>query len=373
VLTTLGGVVAVVLCIAANAFFVAAEFALVTVRDTWVRERCDQRKPGAKLVHAAKHDLDGSIAATQLGITLASIALGWLGEPAIARLLEAPVCSLYAAHSIATVLAFGGITFLHVVLGELAPKAVALGRPEAVALAVAGPLLVFRNALHPVVAAMNATGGWVVRRLGFTPARVHERAHSVAELGMLVEETRAAAQIDTTQADVAQRSLRFGELRVRDVMVTRARMQVLDEELDGAALARRLEAVGFSRLPVWSRRRGGFVGVANAKMLMTQLLARGRVDLRRASFAPPVFAEGERLTRALRAFQRTRQHLALVVGQGGGIVGLITLEDVLEELVGEIEDELDMEELGAPRPSQTAPTRPSRLTRPSHPSRPSLA
>lgn len=368
-LSTLGGVVAVVLCIAANAFFVAAEFALVTVRSTWVRERCEQRRPGARLVLAAKRDLDGSIAATQLGITLASISLGWLGEPAIARILEVPLRSVFAAHSIATALAFAGITFLHVVLGELAPKAVALGRPEAVALAVAGPLLFFRKALHPVVAAMNATGGWVVRRLGFTPAKVHERAHSVAELRMLVEETRAAAQLDATQADVAQRSLRFGELRVRDVMVPRARMQVLEERMEGAALLRRLEETGFSRLPVWSRRRAGFVGVVHAKKLMLQHLTTGRVDLRRASFAPTLLAETESLARALRAFQRTRQHLALVVRAGGVVVGLVTLEDVLEELVGEIDDELDVDDLVDARPSRpiptTRPSRPSRLTRPS--------
>jgi CBS domain containing-hemolysin-like protein len=370
VLTTLGGVVAVVLCIAANAFFVAAEFALVTVRSTWVADRVDKKRPGAKLVQKAKLDLDGSIAATQLGITLASIALGWLGEPAIASVLQGPLHAIKphgsgaAAHAIATALAFGSITFLHVVLGELAPKSVALGRPEATALAIAGPLLVFRKIFHPLVVAMNATGGWVVRKLGFTPAKVHERAHSVAELRMLVEETRAAQQLDATQAEVAQRTLGFGDLRVRDVMVPRARMHILDEEMSDAAVLRTLVAAEFSRFPVWSGARGRFVGVANAKLLMLRHVTSGRIDLARACFTPAIFSEATTLPRALRAFQRMHQHLALVVGEAGAVVGLVTLEDVLEELVGEIEDELDADERLSFRPSHAErhsfrPSRPS--------------
>lgn len=366
-LTTLGGVVAVIVCIAANAFFVAAELALVTVRATWVRESVEQRRIGAQKLDLAKVDLDGSLAACQLGITLASIALGWLGEPAIAAIIEAPLRSSIAAHSVATVIAFLGITFLHVVLGELAPKAVALGRPEEVALAIAGPLVLFRRALHPLVAAMNASGAWVVRRLGFTAADVHERAHSAGELRMLVEESRDAEQLDATLADVAQRSLRMGELSVGDVMVPRARMQVLDDRLEAHTILRRFASSGLSRLPVWSSRQGRFLGVAHAKLVMLQFVREGKIDLGSASYVPARIAASAALASALEAFQRSRQHLALVVddapaGAEAIVVGLVTLEDVLEELVGEIEDETDVDPIARMRPSR--PSRPSRASRP---------
>ncbi len=373
-LGTLGGVFAVVVCIAANAFFVAAELSLVTVRATWVRQASEQQRPGARALQLAKADLDGSLAATQLGITLASIALGWLGEPAIAALVQAPLRSWIAAHSVASAVAFLCITFLHVVLGELAPKAVALGRPERIALAIAGPLMLFRRALHPLVVAMNGSGAWVVRRLGFKPASAQERAHSAAELRMLLEESRDADRLDATLADVARRSLRLGELCVRDAMVPRARMQVLDEQMDAPAILRRLASTGRSRLPIWSSRRGRFLGVAYAKLLMLQYARDGCIDLLRASFAPAVLHADMKLTSALEAFLKTRQHLALVDAEDASIVGLLTLEDVLEELVGEIEDELDVDERDRMRPS-----RPSRASRPApmpapgglRPSRPS--
>jgi CBS domain containing-hemolysin-like protein len=350
--STAFGLLAVAICVALNAFFVAAEFALVTVRHTWVEEVVRRGARRADDVKQAVAKLDDTIAATQLGITIASIALGWLGEPAIARLVSAvvgPPLHGYpaAAHSLATVIAFGLITFLHVVLGELAPKAVALGQPEDTALATARPLLYFQRAFRPVIWAMNGAGNMVVRRLGFAPATEGARVHSVGELKQLVEETHGAGDLDPTQAEVLGRALGLRDLRVRDVMVARPAVEALDLEMSEKQILERLQSTQYTRFPVWSAKRGKFIGVANAKILLLQKAREGRIRLRDALYQPLILHHAAPLPRAIRAFKRRRQHLAFVTADDATQIGIVTLEDVLEEMVGEIEDELDVEGFGA--------------------------
>lgn len=342
------GLLAVVICIAANAFFVAAEFALVTVRRTWVEELCKSGNTAALHVRRAVNKLDDAIAATQLGITIASIALGWLGEPAVARLIEPVFVGLIpwhraAAHTVATVLAFATITFLHVVLGELAPKAVALGQPEKTALGTARFLLGFSRAFHPIINAMNRTGNFVVRRLGFAPAGEHDRIHSVGEIKMLVEETQDAGDIDPTSAEVAGRALDMVEKRVRDVMLPVDRVASLDLEMSEREIVDKLWKMQYTRMPVWSRRRGKFIGVANVKLLLLQYARTGHIRLRDAIYLPLTLHHMAPMPRALRVFRKRRQHLAFVTADDGQQIGIVTLEDVLEEMVGEIDDELDDE------------------------------
>lgn len=347
-LTVLLGFIAVVAFVALNAFFVAAEFALVTVRHTWVEELVQRGHRGATSVKEAVDKLDDAIAATQLGITIASLALGWLGEPAIAKLIEpvmvraVPNWHVAAAHSVAVVVAFALITLLHVVLGELAPKAVALGAPEKVALRVAKPLLLFRTVFWPVIWGMNSIGSWVVRRLGFEPPAGHSRVHSVGELRMLVEQTHHAGALDVTQAEVLERALAMTDKRVRDVMVPRDQIFKLDLEMSEQEILAAIHAAQHTRMPVWSRKDQRFVGIANIKVLLLQYLREGRIDLDKAMYDPITFHHAAPLPRALRAFRRRRQHLAFVAGDDGEKIGIVALEDVLEELVGEIEDELDV-------------------------------
>ncbi len=337
------GLLAVALCVLTNAFFVSAEFALVTVRHTWVEELRRAGHPAARHVLRAVGKLDDTIAATQLGITLASIALGWLGEPAIAHLIERvlPKMPAAATHSVAVGLAFATITFLHVVLGELAPKAVALGSPEAIAIRTARPLLVFSRVLHPVISAMNGAGNLVVRLLGFVPASSHERAHSVGELKMLVEETQDAGTLDPVSAEVARRVLDLTGKCVSQAMVPHARVASLELDLSERDMVDRIWDGQFTRMPVWSRRRRRWIGVANVKMLLLRFARTGRLRLRDAIFVPLTLAHDAPLARALRLFRKRRQHLAFVVADDGAQIGIVTLEDVLEQMVGAIDDELD--------------------------------
>lgn len=346
------GLLSVAICIAANAFFVAAEFALVTVRHTWVEERVRSGAKGATYVKRATARLDDAIAATQLGITIASIALGWLGEPAFAALVHkvfAPLSSnATLVHSIAVVLAFVSITVLHVVLGELAPKAVALADAQRVAVWVAPPLLVFQRVFRPLIRAMNALGNAVVRAIGFAPSSSHSRVHSVFELKMLVEETHGAGSLDPTQAEVALRTLDLEQQRVRDVMVPLSRVEALDLGMSEREIVERVNASQFTRMPVWSRRRGKFIGVANVKALLLGFARERRLRLRDVIYQPLRLHHACSLPRALRTFKRRKQHLAFVVGDEGTPIGIVTLEDVLEVMVGDIEDELDAE-----RPEET--------------------
>ncbi|MGZ3421589.1 MAG: hemolysin family protein [Polyangiales bacterium] len=341
------GFLAVALCIAANAFFVAGEFALVTIRHTWVEERARTGHAAACSVRELTSHLDDAIAATQLGITIASIALGWLGEPAFARLVGAGFGHMMprtAVHAIAAGLAFTTITFLHVVLGELAPKAVALGDAQRVALFVARPLLVFQRIFRPLIGAMNRAGNFAVRLLGFSPAPLHARVHSVGELKMLIDETHGAGSLDPTQAEVALRTLELQEVRVRDVMVPIARVVTLDLEMTDRQVLDRILASEYTRMPVFSRRRGRFIGVANVKKVLLGFARDRRVRLRDALYQPLTLHHAATLTRALRTFKRRKQHLAFVSGDDGAQIGIVTLEDILEAMVGDIDDELDVED-----------------------------
>ena len=228
------GLLTIPLFVAINGFFVAAEFALVAVRRTRVEEMVQQGQAGAKAVEAGVTNLDRSIAATQLGITLASIALGWIGEPAVAALLE-PVIAVVpeawrgaTAHSIAFGFGFLLITFLHVVFGELIPKTVALQIPDRAALWVATPLVMFARIARPLIFLMNGTGNTILRLIGFQPASGREMVHSVEELALLIEDTEEAGILSETQADVVQKVFRLSAKRVRDCMVPREKMAALE-------------------------------------------------------------------------------------------------------------------------------------------------
>ncbi len=228
------GLLSLPLLVALNGLFVAAEFALVAVRKTRVEEMVRQGQRGATVVQEAVANLDRSIAATQLGITLASIAQGWVGEPALARLLGplfdrlAAPWGAVAAHSAATGLAFFLITFLHVVFGELIPKSLALQRPDGTALWVAGPLVLFARLTRPLIVLMNGAGNAILRLCGFRPAGDGALAHSVQELQLLVEDTEEAGILAPVQAAVAQKAFRLSAKRVQDCMVPRDRIEALE-------------------------------------------------------------------------------------------------------------------------------------------------
>lgn len=341
------GLVLVPLLVALNGFFVAAEFALVAVRKTRVEEMVNNGVAGSSAVAAAVANLDRAIAATQLGITLASIALGWVGEPALAWLIEPVffwlpgVARGAATHTVATALAFSVITFLHVVFGELVPKSIALQIPDQTSLWVARPLLAFDRITRPLITLMNGTGNWIVRKLGFRVNQSETELHSVEELMMLIEDTEEAGMLDPEQAELVENVFSLSDKTVNDCMVPRDKMASLDIGMNPDQIMAAVRDGAHTRMPVFDGDPDKVVGVVNTKDLFFLFSLKGVVVLEDALY-PAIYLEPtESIANALRLLKRSRKPMALVRDEGNKILGLITLEDVVEEIVGDIEDEHD--------------------------------
>jgi CBS domain containing-hemolysin-like protein len=346
------GLATVPLFVALNAFFVAAEFALVTVRWTRVEELVRAGRFGARPLRAAVEKLDDALAAAQVGITFASLALGWLGEPVMARLFQPLFAalpgpwSLVVTHAAAVGVAFLLITYLHVVLGEQVPKLIAIDRAEHVALLVAAPLLAFARLCRPFIAIIRNSSDTVVRGMRLPPPLPERQVHSVDELRMLVEETQEAGVIPEDQASYVENVFRLSDKRVRDVMVPREKVVALslaasEEEVLGTA-----RDTAHTRLPVWDADPDNVVGIVNTKDLFHLFSLKGLVLLVDAMYPALFVHPGQRVAWLLQTFRRERRQMAVVRDAAGRFLGIVTLEDILEEIVGEIEDEHD---LRAPR------------------------
>ncbi len=330
-----------------NGLFVAAEFALVALRRTRVEELVRQGVSGARAVETAMTHLTRSIAATQLGITLASIALGFVGEPALARLIAplfqvlGPTWQGTAAHSLATVLAFLAITFLHVVFGELIPKSLALQIPDRTALLMSGPLLLFTFVTRPLILLINGTGTLLLRCCGFKSPAGGGMVHSVEELLLLIEDTEEAGILDSDQADYLENVFRLSIKTVGQCMMPREKMACLELNTPPDKVLEIVRNGAHTRMPVYEGELDQIVGVVNTKDLFYLFSLKGVVILQDALYPALYLDPDEPLDNALRLFRKSRKHMALVRTSEGKILGLITLEDVLEEIVGDIEDEHD--------------------------------
>jgi putative hemolysin len=346
VLTGLG-LLSIPLLIALNAFFVAAEFALVAVRKTRVEEMIAQGVRRATAVKLALDRLDKTIAATQLGITLASIALGAIGEPALAALFT-PIFSFLpdpfgtvAKHSVAVPLAFLIITYMHVVFGELMPKAVALQAADRAVLWLAAPLNVFARLSRPLVSLIAGSGNGLLRLLGFRPIDGEESVHSVEELLLLIEDTEEAGGLDSNQADIVENVFRLANKKVQQCMVPREKMAALELNTPPEQVLEAVRQGAHTRMPVYEREMDNIVGVVNTKDLFFLYSAQGLVILEDAMYTAVFLAPDEDIATALQLFKKSRHPMALVRDAEKKILGLITLEDVLEEIVGDLEDEHD--------------------------------
>ncbi len=350
-----------------NGFFVAAEFSLVTVRWTRVEELVQQGRFGALPVREAIERLDDSIAATQLGITFSSLALGWLGEPALAHLIEPLFRSIPGGwstgltHGAAVALAFLIITFLHVVLGELAPKAVALQRADDVALVVAAPLLLFGRIFRPFIRAMNGAGNWVVRQMRLPPVNTHSQVHSPDEIDMLIEEGQEAGVIQPDEAEYARAVFELSDKKVRDVMVPRDRVVTIWRNAKPDDILETARMSAHTRMPVWDGEPDRVVGIVNTKDLFHIFSELNLVILEDAMYPAVTMDPETTLARALNLLRKARRQMAVVQGADGRFLGIVTLEDILEEIVGEIEDEHDEPQPGAaaPQPALAAAARPA--------------
>lgn len=335
--------------VAANGFFVATEFSIARVRPSQVIELEKQGKRGAKAARHAVEQIDAYLAACQLGITLASIGLGALAEPAFQHLLAPLVASLSptVATGISFAFAFGLVTLLHVVLGELSPKSLAIARTIQTVLWVAPAMRAFYLLTKPLVDAFNYLGNLVLKPFGIPPARdVGHAPHTEEELRILLEQSVREGLIQTYEREFAENVLVFGDLRARQVMVPRGDIDylVVDETIDDAI--QRGSGSLHTRLPLCEAedRLDNPLGYVNFKELLRLALAGAKTDLRDLAWPLARVSESMLVDQVLRELRKKRQHLALVVDEFGTTVGLVTLEDILEEIVGEFEEPEDAEE-----------------------------
>ena len=340
------GLIVALLLVAANAFFVATEFAVARLRLTEVVEMERAGRPGARAARQAVEHIDAYLAACQLGITLASIGLGVVGKPVFAELLKPLVGdgAGVAGFGLAAALAFGIITLLHVVVGELAPKSVAISRTRRTALLVAPWMRAFYLVTRPAVDLFNAMGNLLLKPFGIPPASEAGHApHSEDELRALLGQSQREGLIDAGDRELTENVFAFGDRRAREIMTPRPEIDYVTTDANLAAVAGRAMAGGHTRLPLCEP-GGGLdapVGVIHVKDLMPVALERREVRL--GELARPLgrVSESTLLSELLRDLRRRRQHIALVADEHGTTTGLVTLEDILEELVGEIEDEFD--------------------------------
>jgi CBS domain containing-hemolysin-like protein len=341
------GLLSVPALVVINGLFVAAEFALVSLRKTRVEEMVHLRLKGARKLQSAINRFDRSIAATQFGITLASIGLGWIGEPALARLLQ-PLFQflndswrIVATHSVATVVAFSLITFMHVAFGELIPKNLALRAPDRAALWLAAPLAVFTRLTRPFTLIIGGTANGVLRLFGQEPARGEEMVHSVEELLLLIEDTEEAGILEPDQAEFVQNVFRLSGKRVRDCLVPCEKMATLELHTPPEKVLEAVRRGAHTRMPVYEGNIDNIVGIVNTKDLFYLFSLQGVVVLEDAMYPPLFLRPEDSMASALRLFRDSHRPMALVRASDGKMLGLITLEDVLEEIVGDIEDEHD--------------------------------
>jgi CBS domain containing-hemolysin-like protein len=350
----------ILLLVAANAFFAAAEFALVSVRETRIQQLIEAHRAGARIVLKLHQQLGRVVNGVQLGITVTSLTLGWLGEPVLARLFESwigsiPHATLYA-HAIAVAVAFVMITSLHVIMGELVPKSLALQRAESVALAVAAPMDVFLTVTAPLTIGMSRAAGFVLRAFGTREIR-HGSVHSPDELRLIVAAARTSGQLSSAQEEMLLNALELDNITARQVMVPRTRIFSLPSDLNMDEALSRVVDDQHSRVPVYDPQRGPehIVGVLYAKDLMRWTRLRlgltadppaaqriSQMKIGHVMHDVLVVPETKSLLELLGEFQQRKRHLAVVVDEFGSTAGVISVEDVLEQLVGELEDEFDV-------------------------------
>ncbi len=360
--TLIRGIV-VAFLILANSFFVAAEFAMVSVRETRIEQLIALGRPGASTVLQLKRSINDFLPAVQFGVTLASLALGWIGEPAVATMLEYGFARFPAGiHAfavsyrtpLAIAIAFASITYFEVLLGELVPKALALQRAERIALAVAGPMDVFIRITRPAVRLMNGSATLVLKLFG-APLSGETSVHSPEELKLIASASRRMGLLPAFQEEIIRRAIELGQVVVREVMTPRGKIFSLPADMTLEAASARIVEEQHSRVPVYDPERGpehivGMVLSKDVSRLMhfrstaLSLGARGGTGitlqglLRDVLFVP----ETKLAADLLQEFQEQRRQIAIVVDEFGTTVGLVTAEDALEQIVGELEDEFDL-------------------------------
>src|SRR6266851_1695994 len=341
---------AVLFFVGANAFFVAAEFALVSVRRPRLEARAAAGNHRAQAALRLLADPTSFISATQLGITVASLALGWIGEPTVAAMLQPIAASIatqgragYVAHLLAIIVAFAAITFLHIVLGELMPKMVALERAESLALFASRPLELFAKGFRWPLWIFNRTGSTLGRLIGLKSSLQHAAVYSETELRQLIDISRESGHLRAEERRLIHRVFEFSDTLVREAMVPRPQIAAISADCSVEDITRAFQQHRYSRLPVYSSSLDNVIGFIHSKDLMPYLLRPEDFQLEYVLQPPMYVVDTARLEDVLRQMQKAKTHFGFVVDEHGGVEGIITLEDLLEEIVGEISDEHDEE------------------------------
>ena len=345
VMSDLIGIFAVLVLVVANGFFVAAEFSLVSVRRSRVAELVDAGRTNAAALQRAVNNLDANLAATQLGITICSLALGWIGEPALAHLIEPPLSSLpewlavAGSHALAVAIAFIIITALHIVLGELAPKSLALQHSEGTALWVIRPIGLFLFFFRPAIIALNGLGNLVLRLFGLRPGTGEESVHSPEELRLLVAESQEAGLLHRSQEEVVQRVFAIGDRDIADILTPRVEIDWIDADNSHDEILRTIRQCSHEQLLVG---RGGSIdeplGMILKKELLDQILDGKSLDPMAVVREPLIVHDATPIFRVLEQFKRAPVRLAIVVDEYGKLAGIVTRTDLLEAIAGDLPD-----------------------------------
>ena len=334
-----------------NGFFVAAEFALVGVRKTRIRQLSEEGNFNAKLALDAVKNIDKYIAAVQLGITISSLGIGWVGESTLAQLIHPLFAFLpnkidmIAAHTISVTIAFALITILHVVIGELMPKSIALQNPEKTTLWVAKPMYIVTRLFAPMIFLLNGLGNFLLRLCRIEPATGHHMVHSTEELNMLIDASFKGGVLDEKEAEMLQNIFKFSDLTVNQVMIPRTDMVCIPIDADTHELNKIIIENQYTRYPVYDKNLDHIKGFIHVKDIYPLIAEQKPVDIskliRKTLFVPETMPADKLALE----FQRQHLQIAIVIDEFGGTSGLVTHEDVLEEIFGEVQDEFDDEDI----------------------------
>lgn len=340
----------VVILILISSFFVATEFAIVRVRKSRVDELVAQGKPGAKAVEKVTGNLDGYLAACQLGITVTSLGIGWLGEPAVAHLIR-PLFALFGfseaiVSTVSVIIGFGIITFLHVVIGELAPKSFSIQKTEAVSLLVSPLLIIFNKVMYPFIWALNGASRFLVGLFGLPPATENGEVYSEEEVRTILSSSYQSGEINASEMGYLKNVFDFDERVAKEVMVPRTEIACIYNDNTYEENLEVLKKEKFTRYPVAEGDKDQIIGVINTKEFFNDFLNETPKEDFKGYIKPIVHvAENTPVHEVLTKMQKEHSYMAIVVDEYGGTAGLVTVEDIIEEIFGEIQDELDIDEI----------------------------
>lgn len=340
----------VIILVLLNGYFVASEFSLVAIRKTRVDELARKGNLTAKILQKALNDLDSYISSTQLGITLASLALGWIGEPALSRFIEPHLTflpsslSLITSHTLSVIIAFSIITFLHIVLGELAPKSIALQRSEKTALVIITPLILFTKLFLPFIWILNGAGHVVLKVFGLSAPSGHQLLHSEEEVRMILSHSAQGGAIPPKEVEMVYNVFQLGDTPVKLIMIPRTDVIALNVGLTIKDVLKKIEHNSHSRFPVYEGSIDSIIGFVHIKDMYKELLKNGgnnklsELKIIREIISVP---ENKKIDLVLSEMRKKRIHIAVVHDEYGGTAGIVTLEDIIESVIGDIEDEFD--------------------------------